>query len=63
MKLTRSRQKNKSGRPKSPALDIVDLRELKKKVREIKKRKRGLYLRDTSRARDQESVDHHKKQA
>jgi hypothetical protein len=38
-------KKGIKGRPKSPELEIIDLSELKKKVKEIKKRKTGLYLR------------------
>jgi len=45
MKRTTKVKKSIKGRPKSPELEIIDLSELKKKIREIKKRKTGLYLR------------------
>jgi len=45
MKRTAKVKKSNKGRPKSPELEIIDLSELKKKIREIKKRKTGLYLR------------------
>jgi len=38
-------KKRIKGRPKSPELEIIDLSELKKKIKEIKKRKTGLYHR------------------
>ena len=38
-------KKGIKGRPKSPELEIIDLSELKKKIKEIKRRKKGIYLR------------------
>lgn len=53
MKRSRPPKKGKTGRPKNPALDIVDLGELKKKIREIKKRKKGIYLKHKTKTRNQ----------
>ncbi len=46
------------GRKKHPELEIVDLNELKKQVKEIKKRKKGLYLRYAGKSRDRGSSSH-----
>lgn len=40
-------KKGKKGRPKCPPIEIANLNELKKEVRAIKKRKKGLYHRRT----------------
>jgi hypothetical protein len=45
MKRTAKVKKSNKGRPKSPELEIIDLSELKKKIKEIKKRKTGIYHR------------------
>jgi len=45
MKRTTKAKISIKGRPKSPELEIIDLSELKKKIKEIKKRKTGIYLR------------------
>jgi len=45
MKRTTKAKISIKGRPKSPELEIIDLSELKKKIKEIKKRKTGLYHR------------------
>jgi len=45
MKRTTKGKKSNKGRPKSPELEIIDLRGLKEKVKEIKKRKTGIYRR------------------
>ena len=39
-------KKGIKGRPKSPELEIIDLSEQKKKIKEIKKRKTGIYRRE-----------------
>jgi len=52
MKGTALVKKKRRGRVKSPELEIVDLGELKKKVIEVKERKKGIYLRQTLRSRD-----------
>lgn len=57
MKRARTPEKKKPGRPKNPALDIVDLGELKRKVKEIKKRKKGLYLKHVTKTRHQGSEE------
>ncbi|MDP2969427.1 MAG: hypothetical protein Q8P64_09530 [Deltaproteobacteria bacterium] len=45
MKRTTKAKISIKGRSKSPGLEIIDLSELKKKIKEIKKRKTGLYHR------------------
>jgi len=51
MKRTTKGKKSNKGRPKSPELEIIDLRRLKEKVMEIKKRKTGIYHRWKKRSR------------
>jgi len=51
MKRTAKVKKNKKGRPKSPPLAIIGLGELLEKVKEIKKRKTGIYHRLEKRLR------------
>jgi len=45
MKKTTRVKKNLKGRPKTPELKLLDLSKLKKIVKEIKKRKSGIYRR------------------
>ena len=45
MKRTTKVKKRIKGRSKTPELESIDLRGLKKKIKEIKKRKTGLYHR------------------
>lgn len=51
MKRTTKVKKRIKGRPKNPELEIIGLSELKKKIKEIKKRKTGLYHRLGKRSR------------